>query len=198
VEFADVVRRRKMVRTYVDRPVETALVARILAAAHRAPSAGFSQGFEFMLFENEDARRFWDVMMPKDPPVQMPDLVKAPVVIVPVARRDVYLDRYAEEDKGWSDRAESRWPIPYWIVDAAFASMLALLAAVDAGLGALFFGIGDQAEVNRFKEVFGLPERVDPIGAIAIGHAAPVDPVKSSAGSRARKPLDSIVHRGRW
>jgi nitroreductase len=198
VEFADVVRRRKMVRTYEDRPVDVDSVTRILAAAQRAPSAGFSQGFEFILFENEDARRFWEVMAPEEPPVRMPDLVKAPVVIVPLARRDLYLDRYAEEDKGWTDRAEARWPVPFWIVDAAFASMLALLAAVDEGLGALFFGIGDQDEVNRFKEVFGLPERVDPIGAIAIGHPALVDPVKSSASTRARRPLDSIVHRGRW
>jgi nitroreductase len=198
VEFRDVVRKRKMVRSYEARPVDPSAVERILDSARRAPSAGFSQGFEFIVFEDEEAGRFWEVMRPDAPPSHFPDLAKAPVVIVPVARKSVYLDRYAEEDKGWEDRDESRWPVPYWIVDAAFASMLALLTAVDEGLGALFFGIGDAAAIERFKSTFGVPEDAQPIGAIAIGHPTPVDPVKSSASRLPRKRLESIVHAGRW
>jgi hypothetical protein len=52
-----------------------------------------------------------------------------------------YLDRYAEPDKGWTDRSLDRWPIPYWDTDTAMAAMVVLLGAVDAGLGALFFGV---------------------------------------------------------
>ena len=38
-----------MVRTFQDAPVEPDVVERILAQGQRAPSAGYTQGFEFLL-----------------------------------------------------------------------------------------------------------------------------------------------------
>ncbi len=197
MEFAEVVRKRKMVRTYDDRPVERDVVDRILQRAQRAPSAGFSQGFAFVVLEGqEETGRFWKVVAFEEGwPGE--GMKHAPVLIVPLAGKHVYLDRYAEPDKGWDDRAESRWPVPYWIVDTAFASMLILLAAVDEGLGALFFGL-DGGGNERFVKEYGVPEGWAPIGVIALGYPAPVDPVRSSAHSRPRKSLEEIVHRGRW
>jgi len=117
--------------------------------------------------------------------------------VVPAAGKHVYLDRYAQDDKGWEDRDEAHWPVPYWVVDAAFASMLILLAAVDEGLGALFFGL-DSGGYARLREAFGMPEAWEPIGVIAIGHPEARDPVRSSAHTRPRRPLEDVVHRGRW
>ena len=65
----------------------------------------------------------------------------APVVIIPCSSKAAYLERYAEPDKGWTDEDEARWPVPFWHMDAAMASLLILLTAVDEGLGACFFGI---------------------------------------------------------
>ncbi|MDT4997540.1 MAG: hypothetical protein QOD45_1608, partial [Pseudonocardiales bacterium] len=46
MEFADVVRQRRMVRTYdPDRPVPRATVQQLLGLAVRAPSAGHTQGW---------------------------------------------------------------------------------------------------------------------------------------------------------
>jgi nitroreductase len=118
------------------------------------------------------------------------------VIVVVFGSKEAYLDRYAEPDKGWTDRDESRWGAPYWHIDAAFAAMLMLLSAIDEGLGALFFGLYPPT-TPAFKGEFGIPEEWEPIGAIALGHAAP-DPIESSADTRARKPLDQIVHRGTW
>ena len=93
----------------------------------------------------------------------------APVVIVPLASKDAYLDRYAEPDKGWTDRSEDRWPVPYWHVDTGMASLLILQTAVDEGLGACFFGIpGDY--VDDLRAAFGIPADHTPIGAITVGH----------------------------
>jgi hypothetical protein len=55
--------------------------------------------------------------------------------------RHAYLDGYAEPDKGFTDRSDAWWPSPYWDIDTGFAAMLILLAAVDEGLGACFFGM---------------------------------------------------------
>ena len=50
MEFADVVRKRRMVRNYdPDRPVPPELLDQLLEYAIRAPSAGFSQGWGFLV-----------------------------------------------------------------------------------------------------------------------------------------------------
>jgi nitroreductase len=196
VDFAEVVRRRKMVRTFEGRPVQAEALDRILGHGRRAPSAGFSQGFEFLVLSGpEETATFWDAATSDEPVLE--GVRAAPVLIIPFASKGAYLDRYAEEDKGWQDRDEARWPVPFWYIDAGFASMLMLLSAVNEGLSALFFGLFPPT-IPRVKEAFGVPEEWDPIGAIALGHGASVDPVRSSRDTRPRKPATEVVHRGRW
>ena len=79
---------------------------------------------------------------------------RAPLLIVPMSDKQAYLDRYAEPDKGWTDRDEARWPVPYWDVDAGMASLLVLLTAVDEGLGACFFGVPAD-KVAGLRAAFG-------------------------------------------
>ena len=191
------VRRRRMVRSFTDEAVPAETRERILDHARRAPSAGFSQGYEFLVLDGPaETARYWDACLPavaRDA-FPWPGLLRAPLLIIPFAHRDAYTERYAEPDKGWTDRDEARWPVPYWLVDTSFAAMLVLLTAVDEGLGAVFFGVGDAAALRR---VFSVPPGYDPIGAIAIGHAAPDDRPSHSV-ARGRRPLDEVVHRGSW
>jgi nitroreductase len=120
---------------------------------------------------------------------------RAPLIVVPHADRSAYLDRYAEPDKGWTDRDEARWPVPYWYVDTGFAALLMLLTAVDEGLGACFFGIPPE-RTGSFRAAFGVPGEVVPIGALAIGYPAPDH--RSSSLRRGRRSVEQVVHRGRW
>jgi nitroreductase len=124
----------------------------------------------------------------------------APVLIVPLSNKAAYLDRYAEPDKGWTDKDASRWPVPYWDIDTGMASLLILQTAVDAGLGACFFGI-PPAQIPAFRAAFGVPDTFTPIGAISVGHRRddPADiGVRGSAAARSRRPVEEVVHRGRW
>jgi nitroreductase len=197
MEFTEVLRKRKMVRTFDPDPLDPGAVERILAAGARAPSAGYAQGFAFLAFDGpEETARFWDAAS-SGPEWPNPGLRAAPLVVVPLAGKDVYLTRYAEDDKGWTDRDEGRWPVPYWLVDTSFASMLVLLAAVDEGLGALFFGL-DADGYARLRAAVGIPDPWTPIGALAIGRPAAADPVRSSAHTRPRRELAELVHRGGW
>jgi nitroreductase len=68
---------------------------------------------------------------------------------------------------------------------------------VDEGLGACFFGIEDES-LDGFHETFGVPTAYTPIGAITLGHRIPDAGATGSAAKRARRPLDEVVHRGRW
>lgn len=191
MEFQDVVRRRRMVRRFqADRPVPPEILDRILHNATRGPSAGFSQGQAFLVLEGEDLARFW-ALRPMANGVRT-----APLLIVPMSCKRVYLDRYAQPDKGWTDRDEARWPVPFWHIDTGMATLLILQTAVDADLGALYFGIMPE-DVAPFRELYGVPADHEPIGAVAIGY--PDEPAQSgSPRTRARRSLEEIVHRGRW
>ncbi|MBN1092449.1 nitroreductase family protein [Blastococcus sp. TML/M2B] len=199
MEFAEVVRRRRMVRDYdPDRPVPPEVRERLLAHAIRAPSAGFSQGWAFLVLEDdEDRDRFWTATTDAGAPdAWLTRMRRAPLLVVPFANKQAYLDRYAEPDKGWTDRDEARWPVPYWDVDAGMASLLVLLTAVDEGLGACFFGVpGDK--VDALRAAFGVPGEYRPVGCLSIGYPGEGDR-RSPSLRRGRRGLDEVVHRGRW
>ncbi len=71
-----------------------------------------------------------------------------------------------------------------------------LLTAVDEGLGACFFGIPAE-RVEALREAFGIPATYTPVGAVTIGHRTD-DPGGAGSVRRGRKPLEQVVHRGRW
>jgi len=190
-----------MVRTFGDRPVERSVLDTVLDAGRRAPSAGFAQGSAFLVLEGPDQTEpFWRLTAPRDgtpePGGRWDRLRRAPVVVVPLAHRQAYLDRYAEHDKAGLglNRAEA-WRVPYWLVDTAFATMSMLLAATDAGLGALFFGLGGGE--RDFLDAHGVPAGFDPIGAVALGWPSPDDPPSASL-ARGRRERADTVHYGRW
>jgi nitroreductase len=198
LEFREVVRRRRMVRSYTDQPVDPASVDRMLEHATRSPSAGFSQGWAFLLLDSPaDVAGFWACTTPAGGPTRwLEGMARAPVVIVPMSCKAAYLDRYAEPDKGWADRDEARWAVPYWHIDTGMAALLILLTAVDEGLGACFFGIPPE-RVDGFHARYGVPEEYTPIGAITVGHPAATDR-RSPSLRRGRRPSAEVVHRGAW
>jgi nitroreductase len=198
MEFQDVVDRRRMVRNYADAPVAADAIDRMLSNALHAPSAGFSQGWGFLVLETRaDVIRFWDCTTPRGEgeDAWTRGMRRAPVVIVALSCKRAYLDRYAEPDKGWTDRDEARWPVPYWDIDTGMAALLILQTVTDEGLGACFFGI-PPGQHDAFRAEFQVPADYTPIGAITVGHRAP--DVKSGSLKRGRRPLDDVVHRGSW
>jgi nitroreductase len=190
-----------MVRRYDDRGVEPAVVDRVLAAGLRAPSAGYSQGYALLVLDSaEDRARFWEVTeTPQEaaswPPETRAGVMRAPVLVVTLSCKRAYLDRYAQPDKGWTDRDESRWPVPYWHVDTGMVALLMLLKAVDEGLGALFIGM-QPAVIPAFREAFGVPADHDVVGVVCFGHEA-ADAPRRDLRARRRSAAD-VVHRGRW
>jgi nitroreductase len=189
-----------MIRDYdPDRPVSAEIIDRLLDYAVRAPSAGFTQGWKFLLLAAESERAaFWAAAAPQRAGQGSAWLVgmrRAPLIVVPHACREAYLDRYAEPDKGWTDRDEARWPVPYWDIDAGFASMLMLLGVVDQGLGACFFGIPPE-RVDAYRSAFDVPDDHHPIGAITIGYGAPDR--RSPSLARGRRGPSEVTYAGRW
>ena len=197
-----------MVRAFTGEPLPPGTAERLLRAANRAPSAGFSQGYSFLVLEGtEQAAPLWEIFYDDaasfgegeaQERAEIAALSRAPLVIIPLACKDVYLDQYAERpDRAWTDRDEARWPVPYWYIDTGFTALLILLAVVDEELGAVFFGIPPSI-MDAFRARFGVPGEWTPIGAIAIGYPDPgADPVPPPPAGM-RKGLDELVHQGRW
>lgn len=199
MEFADVVRRRRMVRAYdPDRPVDPEVLDRVLQHALHAPSAGFSQGWDFVVLQSAAEREvFWGATtdVEAEPDGWLRSLRTAPVLIVCCSDPGTYLRRYAEPDKGWTDQAQARWPVPYWDIDTGMAALLMLLTAVDEGLGALFFGVPVE-RVEQVRDALAIPADRNLVGVVALGHRAPDR--RSPSLARGRRDADQVVHRGRF
>lgn len=193
MELVEAIRRRRMIRTYdTDRAVSRDTLEALLDLAIRAPSAGYSQGWHFLVLDDITlCQKFWDATADDGPPDSwLARLQTAPVLIICMSDKQAYLDRYAEPDKGWTDRDESRWPVPYWDIDTGMAAMLMLLGAVDHGLGACFFGI-PPAVLPALRSAFAIPDRFAPIGVISLGYPAP--DVRSPSLKRGRRSAESVT-----
>lgn len=198
MEFRDAVRRRRMVRRYADQPLPDGLVDELAAAALRAPSAGFAQAVSLLICESvADRLAFWSAAAPAGTSRWFEGMRSAPALLQVWTSEQAYLDRYAEADKGWTDRDPGRWSAPYWWVDAGMASMLTLLAAVDSGLGAGFFGIPID-RVSAVRATFGIPDEQLSVGVISIGYPDPTERPSGSGRRRPRKARAQLIHRGRW
>jgi nitroreductase len=201
MEFADVVRRRRMVRSFTGEPVAPQDIETILDAARRGPSAGYSQGVEFVIVTDPAMRA--RIALPFGETYSAsghPNFVaQAPVQIVICTSAEVYKSRYRESDKMRVRKEvsdEALWRTPFWYTDAGCAKMLILLAAVDLGLAAAFVGGG----VDRLRRLLDIPKSYEPIGIALIGHEAPDARQYGdiSADPRPRRPRTEVVHREHW
>ncbi len=204
MEWHDVVRSRRMVRDFTDEPVDAVVLRQLLDDARRTPSAGFTQGLDWLVLNGPaQTAMFWDVTLPvsERPEFRWPGLLRAPVIVLPLVDRGAYVGRYSEPDKAHSGlgHGADRWPVPFWDVDAGMAAMALLYGVVDAGLGALFFGIFRSE--NELLADLGVPSGIRPIGAMAIGHRPDTGRIGQREGSPARRPrrsIEDMVHEGRW
>jgi len=199
MEFRDVVRHRRMVRRFDQRPVPREVIDRIVDVGRRAPSAGFSQGLELLVLDTpEEVAAFWETT--RDPGFgwDPEEVTNGPtVLILPLPDAHRYVARYSRPDKiAFGMDEEANWPVRFWEIDAAMASMLILLAAVDEGLGGWFFGIthGERALLDRF----GVPEHLRPIGIIGLGYRTDDESPSGSWMKQRRRPLEEQIHRNGW
>ncbi len=199
MEFSDVIRMRRSVRSYSDRTPDPELVATIVDRARRAPTAGFSQGIDFLVIDDRSAMaEFWELT--DDPDQPTPEEEKAtrpPAVVIVWSDPMRYLARYSAQDKiefGLDDL--ERWPVRFWDVDAGMAAMQLQLVAVDEGLDTWFFGIASGEDALR--ERFGVPADRRMCGVVALGYRTDDERPSGSTLTQRRRPLEEQLHRNGW
>lgn len=199
MEFADVIRRRRSVRSYGDRVPDTELVGSIVDRARRAPTAGFAQGIDFLVIDEPVAMAdFWALTGHPESPTPDEEVHRRPPVVVVVWSDPLrYLARYSADDKrafGLDDL--DRWPVRFWDVDAGMAAMQLQLAAVDAGLDTWFFGIVHGETALRAR--FGVPDDRRLCGVVALGYRSEDERPSGSPTKIPRRPLEEQLHRNGW
>ncbi|HZD10087.1 MAG TPA: nitroreductase family protein [Candidatus Binatia bacterium] len=196
MEFAEAVRRRRMVRNFEDKPVDPDVVERILELAQHNPSAGFTQGQDYVVVRRPNLKQEIAALAHEEDYVEggFDAFVSgAPVLIVPCTNEAAYHRRYQEKDKVDEEGKEIDWPVPYWFMDVGCAVMILLLAVVDEGLAAAFVGIPD---LEALKQLLDIPAEVSPVGVITIGHPAPDK--RSPSLRRGRRVQSNVVHFESW
>jgi nitroreductase len=190
-----------MVRSFGPDPLESGAAEAIVRAALRAPTAGNTGGTAWIVLEGEaQTSTYWAATTDEDWRSASPrweGLRRVPVILLAYASADAYLARYAEADKAGSELAggEDAWAVPYWTGDAAFGVMSALLAAVDAGLGACF--LGNFRGEDELARALGVPGPWRLFGAVLLGHPDGRDHRSPSLDRAAPDPGERI-HRGAW
>jgi nitroreductase len=164
--------RRRMIRKFRRDPVSDDVVRRIVRSAMRAPSAGHTQPWNYVVVRDAAIRR----RLARAALSQM-FVSDAPVVIVPCADRALSRSRYGGE----GDR--------YAVIDTAFSSLLLLLAVVEEGLGACFVGAFHEEQVSQ---ILDLPDPVRPLAVVPVGVPA------ERPGRLKLRPLEQVLHLGRW
>jgi nitroreductase len=90
-----------MVRAFDQRPIPPATLRRVLESVLHAPSAGFTQGNEFLVLDQPtDRERFWAITNDPRWPYEPRDLAIAPAgLVIPLSNESAYLARYSVPDK---------------------------------------------------------------------------------------------------
>lgn len=211
MELTDAIRKRRAVRTYTDRPVDSDTVDRLLRLALRAPSGGGQQA--------------WSLMVVRDPAKR---LAIAELVIAGAAtyfgmmrpQRDATDAEHADWARGYAEQVLGTYRVaPVWVVgllvprgypegfpggyeddliSLAFAFENLMLAARAEGLGTVPTTAFQRFEKPRLRELLGIPEEVDPAIVSPLGYPEAFPTGLAPALKRNFRPWKSLVHDDTW
>jgi nitroreductase len=171
METWDAITSRRNVRRFADRPIDAENLDRILEAGRRAPSSRNWQPWDFVVVT--DRQQLQELSTVWRGAGHVAD--SAATVALVVAQG---------EEQNVQPRAE---------YDLGQTTMAMMIAAADAGVGSGHSAVGDQ---DRARELLGVPPDRRVAYLIDFGYPAdrPLAPIRRPD----RRPVDEVVHRGRW
>ncbi len=166
MKVLEVIRNRRSVRKYKDKPIPEEALLRVLEAARLAPSGSNLQPWKFIIVKDKtlkeklaqaSARQFF--------------MAEAPIIIVGCGFPDNCYARMGRYMKSWS-------------VDVTIALDHLILQAQEEGLGTCWIGAFEEEEI---KEIRNVPEGVKILALTPLGYPGEIPPF------RGRKSLDEII-----
>lgn len=166
----DIVRLRKSVRSFEDKPIEEEKLNALLEAARLAPSASNRQEWRFIVVRDKQKREALAKAA-----LDQKFVGQAPAVLVCCAESDGHIMACGEE---------------CYPIDVAIAIDHITLAAAEMGLGSCWIGAFKADEV---KKICNIPEEIHVVELLPVGY--PSDP---SEKPKKRLAMDEIVHYEEW
>jgi len=202
--FYGVIERRRDVRAeFTGERLDDDVLTRILGAAHRAPSVGMSQPWDFVVVESPETRRAF-----RDHVTTERDLFRDSL---PDERRETFdrikIEGICESSVGivvTYDQSRGGQHVlgRHTIADTGlYSTCLAIqnlwLAATAESLG---MGWVSFYREDFLRQLLSIPEHVRPIAWLCVGLVSHLETVPDLErhGWRSRRPLDEAVHRERW
>ena len=182
MEMFDVIKARKSIRKYLDKPVEPEKLEQILTAAQLAPSWRNGQCWKFVVVTELEKKQ---ALIRCTSVFNQSWLGKEYAIIVAC---------------GNPKQSGSRNEQPYYMVDVAIALEHLILAATALGLGTCWIG---GFEENKVKELLQIPESYRVVAMTPIGYPAESEGIvgkitKSVVGSHSRRSLTEIYSMNQW
>jgi len=164
MDFIDVIRGRRSVRSYKDNDIEEDKLKKILEAARVSPSASNRQEWKFIVVKNRDTRKRLAMAA-----FNQSFVAEAPVVIIACATEPNRIMACGQ---------------PAHAIDLSIACTHMILQAYDLGLGTCWLGDFKEDEV---KQILKIPESVRVVSMTPVGY--PNEP----PSEKSRKDLNQIV-----
>ena len=166
--WTELMKNRRSIRDYQDKPVEAGLLTEIVKDACQAPSSGNGQSWRFIVITNRDFLK------------RLSDESKANMVARIEADPNTYVARYeaAMRDPGFN----VFYNAPAMIVicgpadtgsltiDCSLAASYLMLSAAARGLGTCWIGLGTALERPETLQEMGLPEGYRIVAPIIVGY----------------------------
>ena len=195
VAFQELVRSRRSIRNFQDRPVPSEFLSEILEAGRLAPSRANSQPWRFIVVTDSQVKRqLFDAVYHQQMVLDAPVLITILGIIDPrasVPDRTIELVQagcFGEDVKNLADHVLDHWDHSDLKTDAALNSAIAGaqmgLAAHALGLGCVWIKLCHDDQVLRILQV---PDGHYHTGTLAIGYPTSVPP------ARPRLPLSELV-----
>ena len=167
----DAIRARRNVRSYRTEPVPAADLDRIAEAAWRAPSASNRQHWDFIIVTDPGQLR------------ELSAVWRGAGHIAGAAAAIALVVPQTDDDR-------TRLIDYYDLGQATYAMML---AAADLGIGTGHSSVGDQ---DQARKILGVPAGHDVAFLLGVGYPAdrPLRPITAPN----RRPLNEVIHHGRW
>ena len=158
----------------------------------------FTQDFEFIVVKGQMVRG--ELAAAGHQPEYMSEglaksdfISTAPVIVVPCGNKKRFEEKYG--------RAEENARLPWWLIDAGFASFALILSAFEHGLAASFLGVLDDEKV---RQILNIPTdgSIIPLALVPIGYKDPGEEAlwkrRSRKAVRNRRGLTDLVHWNGW
>ena len=149
-----IIKKRRSIRKYRNRPVEKQKIINMVKAARLAPSASNGQPWRFFAVEDKDKLKTVVGSLGK-----INSWAKtAPIIIIGCSTRSSAVHYVADAIKG----------VKYYLIDLGIAMEHMVLAATEMGLSTCWIGWFDE---RKIKKTIGIPSGWKVVSVLTVGYA---------------------------